>query len=318
VGGAGSAAIGGGGHLEGGHKYAQLGDDAASSLYKSLIVQLKPDALHKALLVVDLNCHVGNFTRSFVDNWRTMQTPCFYLGMAADALETEFCLESVTESVKTFFLEGRFKYQGKETCAAEPPDNIVVAPPPKPTLKVLVLTEGTGSAMDGIAMPEHLVKTWLQHKDPELAALCKESLAGFDAELELGLLRTAVEPAPTPSKRPRTAEASSPGTPADPAALAVGHRFPQLKPMATLMDELLASCSMGKKNLELRIYAGNVIAIVNAGTEPASLEKGANIGMFGKGSFKEISEKETRTENDIAFCPEGGLTQVPRLLKPAF
>jgi hypothetical protein len=305
----GGAPIGGGYHLNGGLKFAQVGDDAMEKLLASSVVQLNDSAKgsKSGVVLMDLNVHVGNLSRAYVTTWSQMQIPVFYFGLCADETEREFIAESVVDVVKCLWLDGKMKLPN-DPLPAEPPVDVVLAVPPRPALKVLVLKECPGD-IDTVELPEHLIETYFRNRNQDLANLFRDGLTTIDTECGLSLVSQGEAPddGGPPSKKPRVDP-----QPADPV---------QTEPTAALsmvdatavQGQLAGSCVMQnarpKGSMEVRSYSGGMLLLANIGTEPTKLDKHMSVVMFGKGAFVKVKPDEI-LETDVLFELNSNATEV--------
>ncbi len=144
-------------------KYQQLGMDAAQKLLQSMLCGPAPVG-RSAFAIVDLSTRTGDLACAYAALKDGFEVPVFYLGLCQDERETEWAAWEFRRFVTEGLLEARLRLAACNLPPAEMPQDIALAPPPKPDLNVLVwqAPEGDSSL---VKIPDAEIRKWCEHAE---------------------------------------------------------------------------------------------------------------------------------------------------------
>ena len=172
-----------GGVVQGGKKYEQIGDDGAEKLVDALLsgLEFKERAL---IVLVDLTPLVGNFISAFfAARVKFQATPMFYFGVCSTHMHREWLERQTLSKLLKLFVADKFVIPGYTPKSAIPPESLLEAPPPKPSMNMMLWMKDVRDSPgmpQGIKFPESTLAKWYEH--PKYGAEFKEF---FDKVLEV-------------------------------------------------------------------------------------------------------------------------------------
>ncbi len=148
--------------VQGAHKFQQIGVDAAK---KILLGLLEDSELGQRvpLLVVDIQCGVGNFADAFIEVRSKFNRPMAYVGLADDSIGLLWLQETKVDSVAAAIGKGELKVAGHNPN----PTNInalVEQRPARPKLNLLVFGQEDSDVVPScLHLPQATSNQWMSH-----------------------------------------------------------------------------------------------------------------------------------------------------------
>ncbi|CAK8998958.1 unnamed protein product [Durusdinium trenchii] len=144
--------------IQGAHKYAQVGPDAAKKLLQSAVEGVA-FGNQLALMLVDCTPLVGNFFEGFIDLANDLNVPLKYAPIFADDSAEEWFFSYFQQELVRRFQLNDFKIRNVDRLAEEPPPAHMESKPEPPLLKRCVWGKVNGE-ISTIEIPEAEVKKW--------------------------------------------------------------------------------------------------------------------------------------------------------------
>ena len=287
------------GHISRSLKFQQLGPDGFEKLLSASVLQIKPSDSQTgpfAVLLVDLNCHVGDLALSFISRRGDFQMATHYLGVLESDREMEYVQEVVRDHIVELFVNGTLACSDVKPMPTTPPAEILLALPPPPVLNALEYANDPNSnnGLKLLVMPTSASSMWVNHSDPDVRKGydlgLKDIKSRFDIDLSSNPLQEGKRGADvlgndvTDSNKCQKRDDGA-------AVVTVMAIKKELVGVETLSGPVLQSCKIAAgrhPTAQLCIYA-NFIAITNPADEPVDIPKHTTLGLFGKGSFVHVT-----------------------------
>ena len=165
------------GRVQSGKKFEQVGVDAAHKVLQGAFEGMEFDG-RKAIVIADVSLGVGDMFQAWVKFKGSYQVPCFFFGVAESDVHKKWFEITHKAKLVEMFNDGSLIIPGFTPAGAEPPKEILEAPPPKPALNIATwLTDKTDSPGEpkGVRIPQF---------GKEFRAFVDESVAAFGAGTE--------------------------------------------------------------------------------------------------------------------------------------
>ena len=174
--------------VQSGKKFEQVGVDACHKVLNSAFEGVEFDG-RKAIVIADVSLGVGDMFQAWVKFKGSYQVPCFFFGVAESDVHKKWFEITHKAKLVEMFNDGSLIIPGFTPAGAEPPKEILEAPPPKPALNIATwLTDKTDSPGEpkGVRIPQALMSQYYQHEvfGKEFRAFVDESVAAFGAGTE--------------------------------------------------------------------------------------------------------------------------------------
>ena len=270
---------------QGANKYAQLGPDAWSAIFKALTDGVPLSTRH-TLIFVDLTANWTQFGKAFVKFNATNFVPSLLLNYHLSVDNKDWYEHEMVEVIVDLASNNDVAVPGVVSDDGSHPEK---PEPVRPSLKAGVwLNPKEGSNLPGATVASELWKVWGTH--PAFGKDFEAACAKFDDEfavhgIPLNAAAAAVNNATAPPVKKAKVVADVPSV--DTASL------PE-----SLTEVKLASVKMSKDLLVLAKRVGGVFSISNPSEDHASIPKGSMLLGFGKINFRQLKN------DSIAFDPQ--------------
>jgi hypothetical protein len=183
--------------VQGGHKFQQIGDDAAHKLLQSTVGSVDFGE-RTMVMVVDVNPNVGNMLNAFLKMRGNM--PLYYFGICDNNIHESWLSATTIANALEQFTSGKLLIPGVTPATVAPPEGVMEVPPSRPALSLMVWMRDMPSVAgcpQGIKFPRELLDRWHSHEKfgDAFRTFYTEVLAVCGEETD----ETPPTPAPSPS-----------------------------------------------------------------------------------------------------------------------
>lgn len=152
--------------VHGAKKFEQMGDNAMNKLLASMLdkVEFKE---RSAIVICDLSPGVGDMFQGYMQIRAAGNQNLYYYGVCSTGVHKDWCTKTWTQAIADQLKDKTLKLPGVTPKPDDPPDTVMEAAPPRPTLNLLTWqcdVENQPGRPSGVSIPKALMDQWYHHQ----------------------------------------------------------------------------------------------------------------------------------------------------------